>query len=222
MGFEVQHIVAKVSLLNLDPSFPGAAGFNSTSWGTQQLDFPNLMQMVSRGMGGCYRNWHRGISGIFGVGFFMGALSKLKIGQFKHLFDRFGQEFTKVTIVDSFAPAHSALAGFWLRPDSFRRLPSGSSPLISLSNLEGGSVSLEFGYLHFFTPIYGYLRLFTHNSEKMFRWLPVQLGPSAKGRGSGVEGVKGIEQSLDVSVKTPCVLSPTYLKIDRAPTTVLT
>jgi hypothetical protein len=29
--------------------------------------------------------------------------------------------------VDSLAPARSALAGFWLRPDSFRRLPGGSS-----------------------------------------------------------------------------------------------
>jgi hypothetical protein len=29
--------------------------------------------------------------------------------------------------MDSLAPARSALAGFWLRPDSFRRLPGGSS-----------------------------------------------------------------------------------------------
>src|SRR5579864_3616831 len=29
---------------------------------------------------------------------------------------------------DSLAPARSALAGLWLRPDSFRRFPSGSSP----------------------------------------------------------------------------------------------
>jgi len=28
--------------------------------------------------------------------------------------------------------SRSALAGFWLRPDSFRRLPGGSSPLISV------------------------------------------------------------------------------------------
>jgi len=49
------------------------------------------------------------------------------------------QEFTKVTIVDSLAPARSVLAGFWLRPDSFRRLPGGSSPLISLARRAGVS-----------------------------------------------------------------------------------
>jgi hypothetical protein len=32
------------------------------------------------------------------------------------------------SLVDSLAPARSALAGLWLRPDSFRRFPSGSSP----------------------------------------------------------------------------------------------
>jgi hypothetical protein len=46
---------------------------------------------------------------------------------------------TKVTIMDSLAPARSALAGFWLRPDSFRRFPSGSSPLISITGRGEGS-----------------------------------------------------------------------------------
>jgi len=41
---------------------------------------------------------------------------------------------TKVTIMDSLAPARSALTGLWLRPHSFRRFPSGSSPLISIQN----------------------------------------------------------------------------------------
>ena len=30
----------------------------------------------------------------------------------------------------SLVPAHSALAGLWLRPDPFRRLPGGSSPVV--------------------------------------------------------------------------------------------
>src|SRR5579862_6126963 len=30
----------------------------------------------------------------------------------------------------SLAPAHSALAGLWLRPDPFRHLPGGSSPIV--------------------------------------------------------------------------------------------
>jgi len=32
--------------------------------------------------------------------------------------------------LDSLAPAHSVLADLWLRPDSFRRFPSGSSALL--------------------------------------------------------------------------------------------
>ena len=40
-------------------------------------------------------------------------------------------ECTKVAIVDSLAPARSALAGLSLRAHSFRRLPSGSSPKVS-------------------------------------------------------------------------------------------
>ena len=33
--------------------------------------------------------------------------------------------------MDSFASAHSALAGLWLRPHSFRRFPSGSSRVLT-------------------------------------------------------------------------------------------
>jgi hypothetical protein len=46
--------------------------------------------------------------------------------------------FMKVTIVDSLAPARSGFAGFWLRPDSFRRVPRSSSPLISVVEGRGG------------------------------------------------------------------------------------
>jgi hypothetical protein len=44
---------------------------------------------------------------------------------------------TKVTIVDSLAPARSALAGLWLRPNSFRRLPGGSSPEVTARYFPG-------------------------------------------------------------------------------------
>src|SRR3974390_982605 len=46
--------------------------------------------------------------------------------------DNESAECTKVTIMDSFAPAHSVLAGLWLRSNSFRRFP-----LISIQRAEG-------------------------------------------------------------------------------------
>ena len=48
---------------------------------------------------------------------------------------------TKVTIVDSLAPARSALAGLCLRPDSFRRFPSGSSAEVTIQIPNAARVS---------------------------------------------------------------------------------
>ncbi len=90
---------------------------------------------------------------------------------------------TKITIVNSLAPAHSALAGLWLRQWSscscqvlgsfipvqsalrpslvanpFRHFPSGSSPISNFG---------LFGYVHLCSDIFAYVRICSHTARKI-------------------------------------------------------
>jgi hypothetical protein len=64
--------IAECGVRNAECDSP-ASGFDATSCGVlgkavirQELGFPSLMQMVSRGREGCYRNGHRGIRAFSG------------------------------------------------------------------------------------------------------------------------------------------------------------